>query len=147
MMNKKKRKFKSNAELNFKNLFTRCILFSIIYFIVGLIFLLVLSWVFYNSDDPTSKIELVGLISLYSAGLITSFVQSKVNGQYYFLSGLILGLLILSVSLILSLIFPIDNAFSAINLIWRGLIPVICVLGGVLGAKNRNSKRKHHRKI
>lgn len=144
MENKKRIKRLKNNELTIKNVLIRCGAFTILFCIIGFLITLIASYFLYKTKDPTSLSQIAGISSLFIAVFLTSFIQSKVNKQYYFFSSLILGILIFSFTFILSLVVP-NNEFQATNLIWRLLIPVFSVLGGALGIKRETKKRKHHR--
>lgn len=144
MKNKKAKTHFENSELTIKNILIRCVLFTLLFCLLGFLFVLTSSYFLYKTEDPTSFTEIAGIFSLFISAFLTSLIQSKINKQYYFSSSLILGILIFALTLIISLILP-DSEFDITNFIWRILIPVFCILGGMLGIKRNNKKRKHHK--
>ena len=140
----KRKNHSKNRDLTFKNIFIRCLLFTVIFFLIGFLTVLITSYFLYKTNDPTSYAQIAGISSLFATAFITSFIQSRINKQHYFASSLILGRLVFALSFIIFLLTP-NNEFNITNFVWRLLIPVFCVLGGMLGISRNNKKRKHHR--
>lgn len=128
-------------ELTFPILLKRCLLFSLIFAVITVLLVLIFSAFFYNTENPTSKLQLIAIISVYLAAFISAFALSKVNGGLYFWGGLILGSIILALILILSIFIKVDNQ----NIFLQLALPIISILGAMLGQKRekRNKHRKH----
>ena len=143
-MSKKRTYNQKNNELTIKQVFIRCTIFSIAFCVIGFFVVLIASYFLYNSTDPSSLTRIAGTTSLFFSTFLTSFIQSRINKQFYFLSSILLGVYIFVLTLVLCL-FTKDYNFSVASFIWRLLIPVFCLLGGVLGSKRKTKIRKHHR--
>ncbi len=144
MENKKRKNHLKNKELTFKSILIRCGAFTVLFCLIGFLIILVASYFLYKTKDPTAFTQIIGITSLFVAVFLTGFIQARVNKQYYFFSSLVLGIFIFALTFVISLFAP-NNEFNLTNLIWRILIPVFCVLGGMLGIKRESKKRKHHR--
>jgi len=143
-MNKKKRKrHLATMELNPKIIFKRCLAFTALFCLICFFIVPVVSYFLYKTKDPTSHIQNAGVSLLFISVFLTSFIQSKINKQHYLLSSLILGILIFALTLMISLIIP-NNEFNITNFVWRLLIPVFSILGGMLGISRNDKRRKHH---
>ena len=119
---------------------SRCVLLLFIFFICYLLISLVLSAFLYSTDNPTKNIHIYAL----SCGCVSSFLSgltfSKVNGQKWLLSGIILGGLI---DLMILIMGPLVS--DTVNSYVRyALIPIFCVFGAFLGKKHVK-RRKHSR--
>lgn len=146
-MMKKNKKFNNKTELNFMQIIKQSVIFSLLYYLISIALIAFIGWIFYSyNDDPTSKIQIISLIIAYFSSFIMSFIQSKINRGAYFVSGLSLGIIILALSLIFSLFFPVENTFSPTNIIWRCIIPAVCILGSALGGKRKNQRSHHYRR-
>ena len=143
MENFKKRKKLSSTELNFALLFKRATVFTVMFFAISFVIMLIMSCVFYNTSDPTSKISIISLCALYLSSFVCGFLLSKLNGQLYLLGSFTLGIMIFLSSLLLSLFFG-NEGFFATSLAWRALAPVFCIIGGFGGM--RKEKQHHKRK-
>ena len=141
---KKKKRFNLNKELNFKRLMLQSVLFSICFLFIGFFFNLIFSFFAYKMKDPTSLLQICGIISLFLSVLITSYTQSKINKQYYFLSGMILGIIILVMLFVISLIISNGNITSN-SILLKSLIPAFSVIGSMLGVKKERKRSKIHR--
>ena len=144
MKTKKKKRLNFNKELNFKKLFIRCLLFGVIFLILGLITNLLLSFVLYRTKDPTSLLELGGIISLFSSSIIIGYIQSRINKQYYLLGGIVLGIIIFIFTVIVTLILSNGN-ITTNNVLLKALIPAFSVIGSMLGIKRERKRKKHHK--
>ena len=140
----RKRKKLQNSELNFKDIFKRCVIFTVIFFLISIITTAIIGAIFYNTKDPTSKIAITSLLSLYLSSFISGFILSKINKQRYFLGGLILGILLFIITFVAGIIIDSKESFELGSIIWRLLIPVVCILGSMLGIK-KDTKHKHNR--
>ena len=140
MSNVTKRNHSKNKELTFPSLIKRTLLFTAIFALLSVLIILVLSVIFYGTEKSDTKIPFISIISIYASALITSFLLSKFNGHFYFWGGLILGGFALSLILISSIFIKNDSQ----NLLFQLAIPLITILGALLGQK-RAPKRKNHR--
>ena len=144
MDNNKRKKYSKNNELTLRNILIRCGLFTLLFFVLSILTVLLVSYFLYKTKDPTAYTQIGGLASLFFVAFLTGFIQSRVNKGYYFIASLILGLMIFFITLVISLILP-NNSFNLTSFIWRLLIPVLCVFGGAIGIKRKNVKSKYYR--
>ena len=139
-----KKRFNQIKSFNLKSLFKRCFLFSVIFLILSNIISLIISLMLYKLKDNTSFINIGSITSLFLSTLITAFAQSRVNKQYYLLGSIILGGIIFGLVTFIALILNKGN-ISSNTLLIKSLIPIISVLGGMLGIKNEKKRKKHYR--
>lgn len=139
-----KKRFNQNKSFDLKSLFKRCFLFSVIFLILSNIISLIISLMLYKLKDNTSFINIGSITSLFLSTLITAFAQSRVNKQYYLLGSIILGGIIFGLVTFIALILNKGN-ISSNTLLIKSLIPIISVLGGMLGIKNEKKRKKHYR--
>lgn len=143
-MNIKKRKRLISQEqkddANLGTVMIRCALFTLIFCAVSALMILIFSWIFYSTEDPTSKITLASLSSLYTSCFICSFVLSRINGQRNFLCGIVFGAMVVILTLLLSL--AVKDGSMKNPVLWRALIPVVTVVAALL-AKKRERKPRH----
>ena len=130
-----------NKDLSFKKLLKRCLIVLLASILIGILITLLFSLVFYNLPDPTSRINIASLLSMYFTVFISGFILSRVNKQKYFIGSLILGLMLFAINIILSII--LKDELSTTDYIWKLLIPVFCILGSMIGIKK---ERKSYRK-
>ena len=142
----KKRKKLHNAELDFKKLLKRCLIFTLIFCIVSIIVTAIISLLFFNFKDPGAKVLVASLISLYLSSFVSGFILSKVNGQKYFAGGLLLGCMTMILTFIIACFISIEATFSFTSIIWRLLIPVFCILGSLLGVRREKKQPHRHKK-
>lgn len=143
-MNIRKRKrlmpTEKNEDANLGTVMIRCALFTLIFCAVSALMILIFSWIFYSTEDPTSKITLASLLSLYTSCFICSFVLSRINGKRNFLCGIVFGAMIVILTLLLSL--AVKDGGMKNPVLWRALIPVVTVAAALI-AKKRERKIKH----
>lgn len=139
-----KKRFNQNKSFDLKSLFKRCFLFSVIFLILSNIISLIISLMLYKLKDNTSFINIGSITSLFLSTLITAFAQSRVNKQYYLLGSIILGGIIFVLVTFIAVILNEGN-ISNNTLLIKSLIPIISVLGGMLGIKNEKKRKKHYR--
>lgn len=144
MYSKKRKKSILSKDLKFKDLIIRCSIFSIAYLFIGTLLCLILSLFAYRTKDPTSYFSICGIITPFLSALISGYIQSKINKQHYLIGGIILGVLIFSVTVILSLIITSEN-LSQNGILYKALIPFFSVIGSMLGIKKISNKTKHRR--
>ena len=131
-----------NQELSFKGLIFRELIFTLLFCLIGFFVSLTLSYFLFKTKDPTSYIQVSGICSLYISVFLSGYISSKVNGQKYFLGGLLLGLFIFTLTYLLCLLMP-EYKFNVKNLIWRLIIPLFCILGAMIGTKRKRKRKKH----
>lgn len=139
-----KKRFNQIKSFDLKSLFKRCFLFSVIFLILSNIISLIISLMLYKLKDNTSFINIGSITSLFLSTIITAFAQSRVNKQYYLLGSIILGGIIFGLVTFIALILNEGN-ISSNTLLIKSLIPIISVLGGMLGIKNEKKRKKHYR--
>ena len=140
---KKRKRFLSqekSTDINLGTVMIRCALFTLIFCAVSALMILIFSWIFYSTEDPTSNITLASLLSLYMSCFICSFVLSRINGQKNFLCGIVFGAMVVILTLLLSL--SVNGGEIKNPVLWRALIPVVTVAASLL-AKKRERKAKH----
>lgn len=141
--NKKRKHYLDTKELTLKALLIRCIIFTMFFCIFSIILALIFTLIGFNSQDPTSKIDLFGTIALLLSVFFSGFIMSKVNKEKYFIGSLILGIMILLLTTLASLLLPSNEEATIMQVIWKLIIPVVCILGGMLGIKRES---KNHRR-
>lgn len=145
MRTKHKRPTGSTGELSFPLILKRC-LFSIPFFcIISLVCVCITSLIFYNTQDPTSKIDLCGVLSLYLSTAITSILVAKKIKGNEILGGLILGIYIFIFTYLISLLIG-DNEGGLMPVILRAGVILISVISSLLTKKRSKPKvrRKRH---
>ena len=145
MENFKKRKKLSSDDLNFSELIKRAFLFTLLFFAISFVVILIMSCIFFNTSDPTSKIGVISLCALYISAFLCGFSLSRVNKQLYILGGAILGIFIFISTLLLSLCFGKDG-LTSISIGWRLLAPVSSIIGSLTGVyRNKPHRKRKHR--
>jgi putative membrane protein (TIGR04086 family) len=145
MENFKKRKRGLNDDLNFSRLFKRILLYTLLFFVASIIVMIILSLIFYNTSDPTSKIGIISLSAFYTSSFICGIALSKQNKQFYILGGILLGAMIFLNTLLISLFLGKDG-LSLTSIGWRLISPVLCVLGSLAGIhRDKPHRKRRHR--
>ena len=129
-------------DVSFLSLVKRCALFCLLCGVLYVLIALVASIILYNTNDPTSKIPIAGIASMYLSVLLSSFLMAKKNKSRYLLGGILLGTFVLLSSAMISLSIG-ENGND--GLIYKLLIPVFSLLGSIIGIK-REKARKRRRK-
>ena len=124
----------------FFTLLMRCAVFLIIFIFVAIVSSLVCSIIFFNTTNPTSKIDVASLCALYSSVALCSILLTRINGEKWLLGGLILGIMIYLCTLILA--FFVNGESNSNNIIMRALILPISVLFAFLTRKKNKSRHK-----
>lgn len=125
--------------LPFYKLIIRCALFTLIFCLVSIFLVVLMSCMFYSSQNPTAKIPLLGYIGLYLSTFLTSFVMTRINKEKWLFGGLILGTMIFCLTLFLSIF--IRDASSAGAIIYRLLIILTSLCASFL------ARRRHDKKV
>ena len=131
---------KASEGMPFYKLIIRCAVFLLIFALVAVISALICSAIFFKTENPTSKIQLASLISLYLSVAVCSVVLTRINGERWLFGGLILGFMIYFSTLMLA--FFIKDTPSTSSIILRALIPVISTFFAFL---SRKRDKKHHK--
>ena len=130
----------SQRGLPFYKLLLRCILFTFIFCFISVLLVLILSAVFYGSQNPTAKIQALGYIGLYFSVFLSSLIMTRINKEKWLLGGLILGAMIFLVTLFLSIF--IKDSPSANSIIFRFIIILTSTVSAFLA---RQRPRKSHK--
>lgn len=137
-----KRTSQDTSELNFLGIIKVCVIFTGIFCIISAILLLIVSLMLFNAEDPSLFLDVAGKGTLFAASVICSFLLSKKVCQRYIPIGLTLGIMITLLIFLISVIFKGDSTNS--SQIWLLFIPVITVIGSLLGIK-KEKKQRHKR--
>ncbi len=127
----------------FYKLIIRCALFTLIFCIISILIVGVMSVIFYNTQNPTAKITLLGYVALYLSVFLTSFIMTKSNGEKWLFGGLILGAMIFLLTLFFSIF--VKEAGNAQSIIFRALIILDSLASAFLARKRGRKKEKHKR--
>ena len=130
----------SQKGLSFYKLLLRCILFTFIFCIVSVSLVIVLSCIFYGTQNPTAKIQLLGYIGLYFSVFLTSFIMTRTNGEKWLLGGLILGAMIFLLTFFLSIF--INDIPNSNSMIFRFLIIASSSVSAFIARRRSNKNRK-----
>ncbi|MBE6624240.1 MAG: TIGR04086 family membrane protein [Ruminococcaceae bacterium] len=126
--------------LPFYKLVIRCALFTLIFSLISALCILLMSCIFYGSQNPTAKIPMLGYIGLYLSVFLTSFIMTRVNREKWLFGGLILGAMIFIVTLFLSIF--IKDAPNSSSIIYRALIVLTSLCTSFLARKRSTKKAK-----
>ena len=130
----------NTTELNFLGIIKMSLIFTFIFCAISAVLLLVVSLIFFNTNDPSKYANVLGKSTLFASSLLCGFLLSKKVGKRYIPLGFTLGI---TISLLIFLLSVISNNDVASNSqLWLLLTPVVTVLGSVLGIK-REKKHKH----
>ena len=145
-MQKNKLRKTENDELNFASFIKRCLIFTPVFFIVGLICTTFIAFFFFNSSDPSSGAELCAVVSLYASFIICAILFIRGIKEKRIIFGFVYGCLILFVLYSLSLAF--GNGFgTTADIITRILIPFVGALIGYISVRltSKDKKRRKRR--
>ena len=144
---KERRSFatRKNEESTLGDVMIHCSVFTLIFCAVSAIMILIFSWIFYSTSDPTSKIPLASLCALYSSCFTCSFALSRINGDKNILCGIVFGAFVVILTLLFSL-FTKEGYGMKNSVIFRALIPVVTVTASLLAKKKiRTPKHRMHK--
>lgn len=134
----------NKKSLSFCKLILRSSIFVFAFMIVLSISTLISSFLFYNTTNPTSKIELAALISLYFSTFLCSLMLTRINGEKWLLGGLVLGVLIYMTTLVFAIFIKDDP--NPKNIILRALIIAVSVFSAFISRKREKKRKiKYHR--
>lgn len=145
MHTKQKRQLNDKKEITLPFLIKRCFIFVLLFFIIGFLFALFLSLLFFRSGDPTSKISLVGYISLYTSVALTTFIFKRGLKEKKLLGGLILGSMIFVFTYLISLTLGQKENGATELLLRLGIVLIcftVCIIPKI--TKNKVKKFKRH---
>lgn len=135
----KSQKEKGLFSLVFKKYFI-CI-FTFILF--SLLFTALIGILFFNSNDPTSKIDIASYVSLFISTSVSSFILSKSFKDRNALHGLIFGIMLAIITFLISI--ALNNDKDAIEiLLSKGLMVLISFFMSILGKPKQKRKRKYN---
>ena len=145
MHTKKKHPMNDKSEVTLPFLVKRGLIYVLIFFTVGLLLSFFLSIIFFRSEDPNSKIDFIGYLSLYASVIITSFLFKKGLTEKRLLGGLILGIMIFVFTYLISLVIG-QNENGVTELLYRLSTVFICVIISIIPKfeKRRSKKLKRH---
>ena len=131
---------KRYSSLSFSKLILKGFLFTIIFFLISMVLLLIISAICFRLTDPTSKLEIIGSLSLYLSCAIASFAMTKLTKEKWLLGSLVLGAMIFLSTLMICI--PLGNAFSSRSLLLRSAVILVSVACAFLGRKKAPKKRR-----
>ena len=135
---------KENKDISFFSLFKTCLFFFAIFSLICVVFSSVTALIFYQTLNPDKMINFASTSSLYFSAFLSAFLLSKKTGEKYILGGTLLGLIIFFV-LLITAIFT-DTKIISSEFLFKAIIPVICILGALLGIRREKAKKKHKRR-
>lgn len=142
MLNYKKKRINHNHDKNQKLSLIKTILtLCLVFFIFSILFAILLSLFFYKTENPTTKIRLVAILSIYLSSFLCGIVLARINNERVFLNSLIFGTIIFLIVFILSL-FVKNNQYS---IYWHIFLPIISILGSLCGKKRNKSRKRRHK--
>lgn len=127
-----------DKELSPLQFILRCLVFVLIFSFIYLLISLALTAFLYTTANPTKNIYIFSLVCGCVSSFLSGFIFSKINGQKWLLSGVLLGGITVFFIFLIGLLFPNDTK----SYLQYALIPVFCILGAFLG-KKRVKQRKH----
>jgi len=140
----KKRQVNEKTEITYLYLLKRCLLFTLIFMIIGFLCTVISGAVFYRFDDPTSMITPAGYIALYCSVIISAIFFTRGLKSRKLIGGAFFGVIIFVITYLISLIVG-QKENGASELILRSLIILICIiisaLPGVLKGKSKKPRR------
>ena len=143
------KKFKKNTskdsmtqETSFSKLVKYSLAYTVIFYTVSFLVLLISSFFLYRSSNPDQYIKLLCIGVFGFSTILCGFLASKKLQQKFIALGLILG-------------FTISISFFLISIICHGITnqqlqllstPILTVLGSAIGRKRENRSRHKHRR-
>ena len=111
----------------------------------ALVLMMIGAFICYSSGDPNAFVDTVALVSLYMSSLVCGFAAVKKNRSSALFCGTLSGIFMMLFFVICSLFFDSDlqAAFKfPISILLRVGIIAASILGGYVGLKKGNNKRK-----
>ena len=140
MQVKHKKRTTEQNDISLLYILKQSLIFIPLFLLIGFILSLITALIFFKSEDPTSKIKMASIISLYGSAFICSLFFTKKLGDRTVLAGFIYSLLLFIIVYAVSLIL---NGGSGI-LIKLGIIGV-SLIAGMITKKRVTKKIKHKR--
>jgi putative membrane protein (TIGR04086 family) len=140
MQVKHKRRTTEQNDISLLYILKQSLIFIPLFLLIGFVLSLITALIFFKSEDPTSKIKMASIISLYGSAFICSLFFTKKLGDRNVLAGFIYSLLLFIIVYAVSLIL---NGGSGI-LIKLGIIGV-SLIAGMITKKRVTKKIKHKR--
>ena len=140
MQSKHKRRSNEQKDTSLMYILKESLIFIPLFLLIGFVLSLITALIFFKSADPTSKIKMASIISLYGSAFICSLFFTKKLGDRTVLAGFIYSLLLFIIVYGVSLIL---NGGSGI-LIKLGIIGV-SLIAGMITKKRVTKKIKHIR--
>ena len=140
MQSKNKRRSNEQKDTSLMYILKESLIFIPLFLLIGFVLSLITALIFFKSADPTSKIKMASIISLYGSAFICSLFFTKKLGDRTVLAGFIYSLLLFIIVYAVSLIL---NGGSGI-LIKLGIIGV-SLIAGMITKKRVTKKIKHKR--
>ena len=106
------------------------------------------AFVCYLTSDPNAFVDVTALVSLYISSLVCGFAAAKKNRSSALLCGSLSGIFMMLFFVVCSLFFDSNSeaAFDfPISVLLRVAMIAVSVLGGYLGTKKGNSKKKNRK--
>lgn len=128
------------TSLSFATLLIRCLIFTGVFALLSTAFILIFSGIFYNTTNPTAKIEIASLASLYLSVAICSSALTRINSQKWLFGGLILGCMIYITTLFFAIFIQDDP--NTENIILRAIIPILSTVFAFLSRKKDKKRPK-----
>ena len=132
-----KRRSNEQVDASFLFILKKSLIFIPLFFLIGLIICVISALIFFKSADPTSKIRIASLISLYGSAFICSLIFTKRIGERNILAAIVYSLLLFILVYIISLILNTGNGI----LFKLGIIGV-SVVAGLITRKKATKKIK-----
>ena len=132
-----KRRSNEQGDASFLFILKKSLIFIPLFFLIGLIICVISALIFFKSADPTSKIRIASLISLYGSAFICSLIFTKRIGERNILAAIVYSLLLFILVYIISLILNTGNGI----LFKLGIIGV-SVVAGLITRKKATKKIK-----
>lgn len=117
------------------------LLLCIAFFLFSIIFATLLSLFFFKTENPTSKIRIVAIISIYFSSFMCGIILARIISERIFIYSTILGTMIFLITFVISL-FIRNNQYS---IFWHMILPVIAVLGSQCGKRRPKNKKHRHK--
>ena len=138
----KKRRNHSDTESNKSpvSFMKKYVLLCILFFGISILLALLLSSFFYNTENPTAKIRLISLISIYVSSFLCGIILSKTVENKNLIYGTIYGLIIFLIVFSISLFLKNDQH----SVLYHVFLPIASAIGAICG-KKREKKHKHRR--
>jgi putative membrane protein (TIGR04086 family) len=140
MQVKHKKRTTEQNDISLLYILKQSLIFIPLFLLLGFVLSLITALIFFKSADPTSKIKMASIISLYGSAFICSLFFTKKLGDRNVLAGFIYSLLLFIIVYAVSLIL---NGGSGI-LIKLGIIGV-SLIAGMITKKRVTKKIKHKR--